>query len=178
VVLLHVAPEIIKDANEVAIQIGGHKLAQLPRFVLGLGNDLRLRGLPLCEEFVHLRLAVEIEPEKIVGCGFVDVGGWDFRDRSGERNGVVGFIVAGSRGFGRRTSVCGCLPAIQRYLLRFFSATRAFTNFFTRPAGRDLSIWHAEVSLTKIFDRPLRGREFFEEIIRDNMDLGRPDRGS
>jgi hypothetical protein len=33
-----------------------------------------------------------------------------------------------------------------------------------------------EVSVTQIFDRPLRGREFFEEIIRDNLDLGRPDR--
>ena len=32
------------------------------------------------------------------------------------------------------------------------------------------------MSLTQIFDRPLRGREFFEEIIRDNLDLGRPDR--
>ena len=62
--LLHVAPEIIEDTNEIAIKIGGHKLAQLPRLVLGLGNDLRLRGLPLCEEFIHLRLAVEIEPEK------------------------------------------------------------------------------------------------------------------
>jgi len=30
--------------------------------------------------------------------------------------------------------------------------------------------------LTQIFDRPLRGREFFEEVIRDNLDLGRPDR--
>jgi hypothetical protein len=40
----------------------------------------------------------------------------------------------------------------------------------------DLSIWQMEVSLTRIFDRPLRGREFFEEIIRDNLDLGRPDR--
>src|ERR1700682_1788564 len=51
-----------------------------------------------------------------------------------------------------------------------------------RPQGReagydwDLSIWQMEVSLTQIFDRPLRGREFFEEIIRDNLDLGRPDR--
>src|SRR6266550_5999131 len=62
--LLQVAPEIIEDTNEVAVKIGGHKLAQLPRFVLGLGNDLRLRGLPLCEELVHLSLAVEIEPEK------------------------------------------------------------------------------------------------------------------
>jgi hypothetical protein len=47
-----------------------------------------------------------------------------------------------------------------------------------RQAGYewDLSIWQREVSLTQIFDRPLRGREFFEEIIRDNLDLGRPDR--
>ena len=30
--------------------------------------------------------------------------------------------------------------------------------------------------VTQIFDRPLRGREFFEGIIRDNLDLGRPDR--
>jgi hypothetical protein len=47
-----------------------------------------------------------------------------------------------------------------------------------RRAGYDwdLSIWQREVSLTQIFDRPLRGREFFEEIIRDNLDLGRPDR--
>ena len=47
-----------------------------------------------------------------------------------------------------------------------------------RRAGYDwdLSIWQMEVSLTQIFDRPVRGREFFEEIIRDNLDLGRPDR--
>jgi hypothetical protein len=47
-----------------------------------------------------------------------------------------------------------------------------------RQAGYDwsLSIWQMEVSLTHIFDRPLRGREFFEEVIRDNLDLGRPDR--
>jgi hypothetical protein len=47
-----------------------------------------------------------------------------------------------------------------------------------RAAGYDwnLSIWQREVSLTQIFDRPLRGREFFKEIIRDNLDLGRPDR--
>ena len=47
-----------------------------------------------------------------------------------------------------------------------------------RQAGYDwkLSIWQMEVSLTQIFDRPVRGREFFEEVIRDNLDLGRPDR--
>jgi hypothetical protein len=47
-----------------------------------------------------------------------------------------------------------------------------------RQAGYDwqLSIWQMEVSLTQIFDRPQKGREFFEEVMRDNLDLGRPDR--
>jgi hypothetical protein len=47
-----------------------------------------------------------------------------------------------------------------------------------REAGYDwqLSIWQMEVSLTQVFTRPVRGREFFEEVIRDNFDLGRPDR--
>ncbi len=39
----------------------------------------------------------------------------------------------------------------------------------------DLSIWQMEVSLTQIFDRPLRGRAFLKGIIRHNLDLGRPD---
>ena len=31
------------------------------------------------------------------------------------------------------------------------------------------------LSLTQVFDRPVHGREFFEEVIRDNLDIGRPD---
>jgi hypothetical protein len=38
-----------------------------------------------------------------------------------------------------------------------------------------LSILQMEVSLTQVFDRPIHGREFFEEVIRDNLDIGRPD---
>lgn len=47
-----------------------------------------------------------------------------------------------------------------------------------RAAGYQhrLSIWQMEVSVTHVFDRPMRGREFFEQVIRDNLDLGRPDR--
>jgi len=47
-----------------------------------------------------------------------------------------------------------------------------------REAGYDWqwSIWQMEVSLTPIFDRPQKGREFFEEVMRDNLDLSRPDR--
>jgi hypothetical protein len=46
-----------------------------------------------------------------------------------------------------------------------------------REAGYryDLSILQAEFSLTQILDRPLSGRIFFEEIIRENLDIGRPD---
>ena len=46
-----------------------------------------------------------------------------------------------------------------------------------RAAGYpyDVSILQAEFSLTQILDRPLSGRIFFEEIIRENLDLGRPD---
>ncbi len=39
-----------------------------------------------------------------------------------------------------------------------------------------LSIWQMEVSRTQVFTRPVRGREFFEQVIRDNLDLGQPDR--
>src|SRR5688572_24352135 len=42
--------------------------------------------------------------------------------------------------------------------------------------GYQLSILQLEVCKTRVFDRPLRGREFFEEVIRDHLDLGRPSR--
>jgi hypothetical protein len=47
-----------------------------------------------------------------------------------------------------------------------------------RAAGyvHDISILQAEFSLTQVLDRPLSGRVFFEDVIRDNLDLGRPDR--
>ena len=46
-----------------------------------------------------------------------------------------------------------------------------------RAAGirYDLSILQAEFSLTQVFDRPVTGRVFFEEVIRENLDIGRPD---
>lgn len=47
-----------------------------------------------------------------------------------------------------------------------------------RAAGirYDLSILQAEFSLTQVLDRPVTGRIFFEEVIRENLDLGRPER--
>ena len=40
--------------------------------------------------------------------------------------------------------------------------------------GYDLSILQLELSLTQVLDRPLTGRIFFEEVIRENLDIGRP----
>jgi hypothetical protein len=80
----------------------------------------------------------------------------------------------------RLQTVCDALDAaaIERFFARWqqqipFPLTAA-------PAARGftyrLSILQAEVSLTQVFDRPLRGREFFETVLRENLDLGRPDR--
>lgn len=45
-----------------------------------------------------------------------------------------------------------------------------------RQAGYryELSILQIELSLTQVLDRPLTGRIFFEEVIRENLDIGRP----
>jgi hypothetical protein len=49
-----------------------------------------------------------------------------------------------------------------------------------RAAGYryELSILQAEFARTQVFDRPLSGRHLFEEIIRENLDLGRPEQVS
>jgi hypothetical protein len=45
-----------------------------------------------------------------------------------------------------------------------------------RQAGYryQISILQSEFSLTQVLDRPVTGRVFFEEVIRENLDLGRP----
>jgi DNA-binding transcriptional ArsR family regulator len=49
-----------------------------------------------------------------------------------------------------------------------------------RAAGYryECSILQAEFSLTQMLDRPVSGRVFFEQVIRDNLDAGRPDQVS
>lgn len=45
-----------------------------------------------------------------------------------------------------------------------------------RAAGYryQLFIWQIELSLTQVLDRPVSGRIFFEQVLRENLDLGRP----
>lgn len=49
-----------------------------------------------------------------------------------------------------------------------------------RQAGYryDISVLQAEFSLTQMLDKPVSGRVFFEQVIRDNLDAGRPDQVS
>src|SRR5262249_28431782 len=64
---------------------------------------------------------------------------------------------------------------------------RKWLRILPHPFSRDdyvagnryeISIAQAEFSLTQVLDRPQTGRIFFEQVIRDNLDIGRPDRVS
>jgi hypothetical protein len=46
-----------------------------------------------------------------------------------------------------------------------------------RKAGYryNISILQLECSLTQVLDRPQTGRIFLEQVIRENLDIGRPD---
>ena len=79
-------------------------------------------------------------------------------------------------------AICdGLAPAQIDALLRKWLAR--LPHPFT-PADRaagyryDISILQAEFSLTHMLDRPVSGRIFFEQVIRDNLDIGRPDQVS
>jgi len=64
---------------------------------------------------------------------------------------------------------------------RFFAKWLAILpNPFTqedRDAGYhyQLSLLQIEFSLTLVLDRPVAGRIFFEQVIKENLDIGRPD---
>jgi hypothetical protein len=82
----------------------------------------------------------------------------------------------------RVQAICdGFTPEIIDALLRKWLAR--LPHPFT-PADRaagyryQLSVLQAEFSLTQMLDKPISGRIFFEQTIRDNLDIGRPDQVS
>ncbi|MCL5445594.1 MAG: hypothetical protein M1121_06010 [Actinobacteria bacterium] len=82
----------------------------------------------------------------------------------------------------RLQAICNRLSAnkINALTRKWFALLpHPFTGKDRRAGYRyDISILQAEFSLTQVLDRPLTGRVFFEEVIRDNLDLGRPDQVS
>jgi hypothetical protein len=79
----------------------------------------------------------------------------------------------------RLQAICDSLgPAHIDALLRKW--LRILPNPFTdadEAAGYryDLSLLQSEFSLTQMLDAPLSGRIFFEQVLHDNLDAGRPD---
>ena len=67
---------------------------------------------------------------------------------------------------------------VQRFFDRWLQRLPWPLTRADRAAGyaHRLTIWQLEVSLTQVFVAPLHGRQFFETVIGDNLDLGRPDR--
>jgi len=82
----------------------------------------------------------------------------------------------------RLQAVCDALgPAdVQAFFDRWMARLPWPVSRADRAAGyrHRLSLWQVEVSLTHIFREPLWGRRWFETVIRENLDLGRPDRVS
>jgi hypothetical protein len=57
----------------------------------------------------------------------------------------------------------------------FNTSIRKFLKSLRKTGYRyDISILQAEFSLTQVLDRPVHGRLFFEQVTRENLDLGRP----
>jgi hypothetical protein len=79
---------------------------------------------------------------------------------------------------GRLQTIChglsaGKIDALLRKWLRLLPHPYAPAD---RKAGYryQISILQAEFSLTQVLDRPVTGRVFFEDVIRENLDIGRP----
>jgi len=79
----------------------------------------------------------------------------------------------------RAQAICDGLSAerIEALLRKWLAVLPHPFSAADRRAGYryELSILQAEFALTQVLDRPLSGRVFFEEVIRENLDLGRPD---
>jgi hypothetical protein len=82
----------------------------------------------------------------------------------------------------RLQRICARLGPVQidRLLRKWLARLpHPFTPADRRAGYRyDVSVLQAEFSLTQMLDRPLSGRVFFEEVVRENIDIGRPDRVS
>jgi hypothetical protein len=139
--------------------------------------------------YVYL-LDPEWGPAFIKICGYapyavkVCLNGHEWAKRQAVRRGLA--YTALDNGFLTSTdpaalqAVCDALSAedIQAFFDRWLAQLPLPLTAADRAAGFEyrLSLLQMEVSRTQVFDDPLRGREFFEEVIRDNLDLGRPDR--
>lgn len=110
------------------------------------------------------------------------LNGHEFAKRQLEKS-RIGFIAL-DNGFRacddpvRLQQICNSLGpgAVQRFFWRWYWR---LPSPFTRDDLRagyvyELATRQFEVSDTRVFDRPQSGRAFFEGVIRDHLDIGRP----
>lgn len=75
--------------------------------------------------------------------------------------------------------LCDSLSAadIERFVRRWLARLPPpFTSADAAAGYRyELSVLQLEVGCTGVFDRPSHGRAFFEQVITDQLDLGRPE---
>jgi hypothetical protein len=82
----------------------------------------------------------------------------------------------------RLQKICDRLDAaaVRTFVLRWLGKLPSPFTASDRGAGffHDLAMRQIEVSDTRVFDRPATGRSWFERVIKEHLDLGRPDRVS
>jgi hypothetical protein len=116
-------------------------------------------------------------------------GGHEWAKRQATREGIGytaldnGFAALDDAGDGERLqALCARLgPAqIQALLDKWLAILPNPFSDADRAAGYryECSVLQAEFSLTQVLDQPISGRVFFEQVIRDNLDAGRPDQVS
>lgn len=115
--------------------------------------------------------------------GRVIINGHEYAKRQAAKKGIEftgldnGFAAGDQK---RLQRVCDTFTGsrIEAFVRKWL---RRLPNPFTaadRAAGFDyqLSILQVELSLTQVLDSARAGRAFFDDVIRHNLDLGRPDR--
>ena len=116
----------------------------------------------------------------------VCINGNEWAKRQAARAGIS--FEALDNGF----AACGDVPALQEICdslgpAHIDALARKWLKILPNPftagdedAGYayDLSVLQAEFCLTQVLDAPVAGRVFFEQVLRDNLDIGRPDKVS
>jgi DNA-binding HxlR family transcriptional regulator len=114
--------------------------------------------------------------------GKLCLNGHEYAKRQLERAGIeyeaLDNGVLSCRSPRRLQSICNGLSAakIDALLRKWLAKLPHPFTAEDRKAGYryDLSILQMELSLTQVLDRPVSGRIFFEQVIRENLDIGRP----
>lgn len=140
-------------------------------YFYGIDDDFGLFFVKLCSYFPYN--------------GKVLINGHHFAQRQAAKAGI-GFEALDNGGFAAcddpdgLQGICDRLDdaTINRFVRKWLAILPHPYSGSDRQAGfrYDLSVLQAEFALTQVLDRPLSGRVLFEDIIRHNLDLGRPDR--